>query len=141
MNILVAWDRSANGNSAYYKVQHDADLDETNPAADYTDNVNRWPKNELRMNDPATLSDFIQWARTNYPAQHYALIISNHGTGLGGLVTDYGSGRDWLTVTEWSSALATATSSAVAPKINLFKVSCATSTLAFSSCFLVCRFE
>ena len=110
VSIVVAWDRSTNGNSAYYEVQHDTDLGETNPAADYVDNVNRWPQNELRMNDPATLSDFVQWARTTYPAQYYALIISNHGTGLGGLATDAGSGGDWLTVREWSTALATATS-------------------------------
>ncbi|MCP4541020.1 MAG: hypothetical protein GY832_28120 [Chloroflexi bacterium] len=109
-NIIVAWDRFADGNSAYYEVQHDTDLAETNPAADYTDDVNRWPQNELGMNESATLSDFIQWARTHYPAQHYALIISNHGTGLGGLAIDAGSGSDWLTVTEWSTALATATS-------------------------------
>jgi len=62
------------------------------------------------MNDSTTLSDFIQWARTNYPAQHYGLIISDHGTGLGGLATDAGSGGNWLNVTEWSTALATATS-------------------------------
>ena len=110
VSILVAWDRSANGNSAYYEVQHDTDLEETAPAADYTDGVDRWPQHELSMNDPTTLGDFVQWARTNYPAQHYALIISNHGTGLGGLATDAGSGGDWLTVREWSTALATATS-------------------------------
>ena len=110
LNILVAWDRLANGNSAYYEVRHDADLTEADPGAGYTDNVNRWAKNELTMNEPATLNDFIQWARANYPAQHYVLIISNHGTGLNGLAVDSGSGGDWLQVKEWSSALAAATS-------------------------------
>jgi uncharacterized repeat protein (TIGR01451 family) len=31
--------------------------------------------------DPATLADFIKWAAQNYPAEHYALIINDHGAG------------------------------------------------------------
>jgi len=33
------------------------------------------------MGSPATLTDFISWATTNYPAQHYALVIWDHGAG------------------------------------------------------------
>jgi len=33
------------------------------------------------MGDPATLSAFITWATTNYPADHYALVIWDHGAG------------------------------------------------------------
>jgi len=124
VNILVAWDRSDNGNSAYYEVQHDTNLDETDPAANYTDNVNKWPKGELSMNDPTTLTSFIQWARTIYPAQYYALIISNHGTGLNGTARDDTSGSDWITVRELGEALAAATSNG-ADKIDLvFADSC-----------------
>ena len=36
---------------------------------------------ELNMGDPATLTDFINWSVTNYPADHYALILWNHGGG------------------------------------------------------------
>jgi clostripain len=36
---------------------------------------------ELNMGDPAVLQDFVEWATTNYPAQHYALSIWNHGDG------------------------------------------------------------
>ena len=36
---------------------------------------------ELNMGDPETLSDFITWAATEYPADHYALILWNHGGG------------------------------------------------------------
>ncbi len=106
-NILVAWDRSDNGNSAYYKVKYDVNL---NQLASYTQGIDYWAKGELNMGDPNTLAVFVQWARAAYPASHYALVISDHGTGLGGLATDSGSGGDWLKVTEWSSALATATS-------------------------------
>jgi hypothetical protein len=31
--------------------------------------------------DPKTLTDFISWAATSYPAEHYALILWNHGGG------------------------------------------------------------
>jgi len=36
---------------------------------------------EVNMADPQTLVDFVDWARDNYPAKHYALIIWNHGGG------------------------------------------------------------
>lgn len=36
---------------------------------------------EVNMGDPQELKNFIVWATTNYPAQHYALILWNHGGG------------------------------------------------------------
>lgn len=33
------------------------------------------------MGSPEALTDFIVWATTNYPAQHYALVIWDHGSG------------------------------------------------------------
>jgi len=36
---------------------------------------------ELDMGDPATLRDFVGWARSAYPAKKYMLIIWNHGQG------------------------------------------------------------
>lgn len=40
---------------------------------------------ELDMSDPQTLYDFVTWAIATYPAEHYALIMSDHGMGwLGG---------------------------------------------------------
>ena len=37
---------------------------------------------EENMADPATLTNFIIWAKTHYPARQYALILSSHGDGL-----------------------------------------------------------
>jgi len=37
---------------------------------------------ELNMGDPQTLVDFASWAITNYPAEHYLLVIWNHGGGF-----------------------------------------------------------
>ena len=34
------------------------------------------------MGDWDTLEDFLAWAKTNYPAQNYALILSDHGAGF-----------------------------------------------------------
>jgi hypothetical protein len=36
---------------------------------------------ELNMGDPATLSTFVDFCKTNYPANNYALILWNHGGG------------------------------------------------------------
>ncbi len=43
------------------------------------------PKN---MADPQTLSDFVIWAKANFPAQHDALILWNHGGGTQGYGKD-----------------------------------------------------
>ena len=40
------------------------------------------------MADPQTLSDFVIWAKANFPAQHYALILWNHGAGTDGYGVD-----------------------------------------------------
>lgn len=36
---------------------------------------------EVNMGSPEALIDFVSWAMDNYPAQHYALIIWDHGDG------------------------------------------------------------
>ena len=37
---------------------------------------------EIDMGDPQTVIDFVNWCKTNYPADHYMLDIWNHGAGL-----------------------------------------------------------
>ncbi len=36
---------------------------------------------EKNMGDPEVLRDFVEWGVTNYPAEHYAVVIWNHGDG------------------------------------------------------------
>ena len=36
---------------------------------------------ERNMGDPQTLIDFVQWTKANYPADHYALVLWDHGWG------------------------------------------------------------
>ncbi|MEK8018235.1 MAG: clostripain-related cysteine peptidase [Candidatus Parabeggiatoa sp.] len=40
------------------------------------------------MSNPQTLSDFVIWAKTQFPAQHYALILWDHGGGTQGIGQD-----------------------------------------------------
>ena len=95
VNVVVAWDRSGNNNSAYFKVKYDPDLGQL---ANYVEGQDKWSKGELDMGHPSSLSDFVEWARTNYPVPHYVLFISNHGTGLKGIATDRTSASNWITV-------------------------------------------
>ena len=43
---------------------------------------------EANMSDPATLVDFAAWAVQTFPADHYVLILSDHGMGWPGGWTD-----------------------------------------------------
>ena len=112
VNIMVAWDRLGSNNSAYYKVKYDTD---TGKLANYVDGVDRWSNwngeslTELNMADSKTLSDFIIRAREIAPAQHYALIISDHGNGLTGLAQDDTS-HQLMTVHGVGTALSIGTS-------------------------------
>ena len=46
-----------------------------------------WPESgtqELDMGDASTLSDFVLWGIENYPAEHYFLVLWDHGDGWKG---------------------------------------------------------
>ncbi|MDP8226386.1 MAG: clostripain-related cysteine peptidase, partial [Candidatus Celaenobacter polaris] len=57
------------------------------------------------MADPATLQSFITWAVANYPADHYALMLADHGYGWQGMMIDETSNGDFMTVKGVVSAL------------------------------------
>jgi hypothetical protein len=86
VNVVVQFDRTpnydtSNGNwttTRRYKVKHDTNMVNF---ASYTVGVDYWDLGELNMADPDTLIDFVQWAETSYPADHYCLTLSNHGGG------------------------------------------------------------
>lgn len=64
---------------------------------------------EVNTGDPANLTKFINYSRSNYPAQHYGLVLWDHGGGWQGMADDEqpgnGSEHDNLTLTEVSDAL------------------------------------
>ncbi len=66
---------------------------------------------EVNMGDPNTLENFIDWSQTNYPAENYALVLWDHGSGVmsggyqGGICYDDTSYYDALTAQEIDSVL------------------------------------
>ncbi len=58
------------------------------------------------MTDPNTLKAFIGWAKQNYPANHYLLVLWNHGGGYTGLIQDEtSSGSGLMSVDDLKTAL------------------------------------
>jgi hypothetical protein len=82
VNIIVQIDRIAgydntNGNwtgTKRYRVTQDANTSQISSAVIQD-------MGEVNMGDPATLTAFITWATTSYPAEHYALVLWDHGGG------------------------------------------------------------
>ncbi len=108
IKIVVLWDKLNDQNSNYYIIKHDENL---SSLANYEEGIDKWSKGELNMGDPQTLSDFISWSIEKFPSEHYALILDDHGHGLGGSMVDSQSNSDKLTLTETKSALSTVFSS------------------------------
>lgn len=93
-----------------------ATLDDAAIASIYENNLNvsfdQTPLEELGevdMGDPQALFDFIVWGATNFPAEHYMIVIGTHGGGWRGLGPDHGGGEDsMLELPEIDEALAAA---------------------------------
>ena len=61
---------------------------------------------EKNMGDPQTLIDFVTWTKTNYPADHYALVFWGHGWGWRpGVVMRDDTNNDTLDYTEEKAAI------------------------------------
>ena len=109
--IIVQMDRipgydSSNGNwteTRRYYVTKDNDTQNIN--SDLLENLG-----ELNMGDNSTLLSFVIWSMQTYPAQHYALILWDHGgscaTGPGACWDDTNPQDDCLTLKEIKKALA-----------------------------------
>jgi len=91
VNIVALFGRKSTNDAIVYYVE--------NGAATQVD----WGSTD--MGTPATLTKFIVYAGSHYPAQHYALILSNHGGGIEGAMWDDTSSHH-LTVAGLTSALA-----------------------------------
>jgi hypothetical protein len=124
--IIVQMDRipdydSSNGNWAETRRYNDTE----NINSDLLENLG-----ELNMGDNNTLSSFVIWAVQTYPAQHYALILWDHGgsssMGPGVCWDDTNTQEDCLTMPEIKEALASIYST-VGKKIDV---------LAFDACLM-----
>ncbi len=64
---------------------------------------------EVDMGDPQVLADFLIWGASNYPADHYLVVMSSHGGGWTGIGPDEGNGEiSNLELPEIDAALETA---------------------------------
>jgi hypothetical protein len=70
VNILVQWDQPKNKSSWRYKITPGGKID----AGTLTSEMGYNPAKELVAS--------MQWATTNYPANHYALVLWDHGSGI-----------------------------------------------------------
>ncbi|RLI82143.1 hypothetical protein DRP04_04605, partial [Archaeoglobales archaeon] len=108
VSIVVLMDLYGAGNSKIYYVTYDDDPNSINSSvvADL---------GEVNMGDPQTLINFVNFVVNNYPAEHYALVLWNHGDGwrtasigadpLKGVCWDAESGWDYLNSSELVYAL------------------------------------
>jgi hypothetical protein len=81
---------------------------------------------EVDMAAPATLTDFIDWGVSNYPAESYAVVLWDHGAGWMGLIVDEYSGTS-MDMGELTTALADASADNGGLKIDL---------LGFDACLM-----
>ncbi len=92
MNIIVLFDRRNDGSpdtewmdSRYYRVLPDNTSNIVSERLDIDENE----LGELNMGDPQTLQNFIAFCKTNYPSDHYSLMLWNHGGGARTIVDTF----------------------------------------------------
>ena len=81
LNIVVIFDRTPgydSSNGDWTDTRRDLIMADSNPDIISSPLQSVGEKN---MGDPATLVEFINWATSNYPANHYVLVLWNHGGG------------------------------------------------------------
>ncbi len=85
VNVVLLWDGTdtTTGDTWRYLVQAND--------ADYQDGENRWYMGELNLGDGNVLAGFLQWGMERYPANHYYVVIADHGLGHSGLSWDFNS--------------------------------------------------
>jgi hypothetical protein len=86
---------------------------------------------DLNTGDPEVLANFIKDGIQNYPAAHYALIISDHGASWPGVGGDESADHDSLTLDELNQAIGQGLADAGVAKLDL---------LGFDAC-LMATFE
>ena len=87
-NIAVMEDAKGDNGSNYYYISN---------------TVTKINKGELNSGSPETLVNFVDWARSQAPTQHSALIINDHGTQTG-VAWDETSGEDHIELIELNNA-------------------------------------
>lgn len=79
VKVVVLFDGPDANDSAYYVIRRTG--------------TTLIPKAELNTGDPQTLADFVAWAKASHTAEHFALIIAGHGSGISGVAPDVSAGN------------------------------------------------
>ena len=82
---------------------------------------------------PDVLADFISWGIAKYPAEHYALILGNHGGGWAGFGWDFSSNYAFMSLSMLAQGIAEGLANAGGPTETL-------DLLGFDAC-LMASFE
>jgi hypothetical protein len=110
-----AWDDTSNGDwttAKRFLIERDDDTDAFN-SKELED------LGEVNMGDPKTLADFVAWGVKAYPAQRYAVIISDHGSSWQGIASDETDGNAFLSLPDLDAALKNAQREAGFGKLDL----------------------
>ena len=98
-SIIVLYDRWGDGaleggdieaGTRLYKIDRSGTSELSSPALGLTAGT----ASELNMGDPDTLRDFISYCGAEHPAEHYALMLWNHGGGAKSLPVSSGKAGD-----------------------------------------------
>ncbi|NEK84352.1 hypothetical protein GCU60_01020 [Blastococcus saxobsidens] len=82
---------------------------------------------DVDTGDPTPLAEFIAQGVEDHPAEHYALVISDHGASWPGVGGDEGSGNSLLTLEDLRSGIADGLDAAGLEKLDL---------LGFDACLM-----
>jgi hypothetical protein len=84
VNVIVLFDGAKQGDSAIYKISKDKNgYDDKIVSPKINDKGAIIPANhEIDSGDPKVFAKFMDWGTKNYPAEHTAVIIWNHGSGI-----------------------------------------------------------
>ena len=82
---------------------------------------------DINTGDPEVLADFLAYGVENYPADHYALIVSDHGASWPGVGDDESSDGDGLSLAELHDGISSGLETAGLPKLDL---------LGFDACLM-----
>jgi hypothetical protein len=82
---------------------------------------------DINTGDPQVLADFVSFGIENYPADHYALIISDHGASWPGVGADESSDEDGLSLAELDQGISGGLAAAGLDKLDL---------LGFDACLM-----
>ncbi len=127
-NVIALVDEYGDSNTTLLRVQQDPNgLDPAIVSTRINDSGTVIPPSgEVNMASPDTLSTFINFSASEYPAHRYVLILWGHGMNWHGLCPD---GSDILSLPELSAALASSTSSLGRPLDMVIVDSCAEASL------------